>query len=200
MQGNPDKKNQIIEAAEQLFHRFGYGKTSLDDIAREAGLGKGTIYYYFESKEEIFFEVAQHHSDEFYISLRSRIADQKSFKDKFAYAISQPIKLVYEHAPILMDVIKNLPDNYLQRLEEFRNANKRRMIEILNEVMSCGYKEKIITEEITGDRIVQIVFDWFLLGDSNMIIKHPEEFLRKAEQDYEFIIQIILYGIIKRGK
>ena len=42
-----DKKIQIIEAAEKLFHHFGYSKTSLEDIVKEASLGKGTIYYYF---------------------------------------------------------------------------------------------------------------------------------------------------------
>jgi AcrR family transcriptional regulator len=200
MQGSPEKRNQIIKAAAQLFHRFGYGKTSLDDIAREAGLGKGTIYYYFESKEDIFFEVAKFHAEEFYNLLLKSIAEQDNFKDKFSLAIRLPIKLVYEHTPIFIDAIKNLPRNYLHKVDEFRIANKQRMIDILKGVMSYGYEEKIITEEITSEKIVQVIFDWFLLGDSNIIIKHPEEFIRKAEQDYEFVIQLILYGIIKRGK
>jgi AcrR family transcriptional regulator len=200
MQGNPEKKAQIIEAAELLFHRFGYGKTSLDDIAREAGLGKGTIYYYFESKEDIFFEVAQHHSDESYTMLRQCIAKEKTFADKFSTAIRLPIRLVYEHAPILMDAIKNLPLNYLQKLETFRNANKAIMVTMLDEVMDYGVKQGIITEAMPSNRIVQIIFDWFLLGDSNIIIKHPEAFFKKAEQDYELIVQLMLFGIIKRGE
>ena len=199
MQGTQEKKAMIIEAAEQLFHRFGYGKTSLDDIAREAGLGKGTIYYYFDSKEDIFFEVAQHHSDQFYAKLQKILSKENTFAAKFSIAIRMPIKLAYEHALILLDAIKNMPPNYLQKLEQFRQENKTRIISILDEIIAFGYNEKSITENIPSERIVQIIFDWFLLGDANIIIKNHDVFIRKAEQDYEWIVQLLLYGLIKRG-
>jgi AcrR family transcriptional regulator len=199
MQGTHEKKAQIVEAAEQLFHRYGYAKTSLDDIARDAGLGKGTIYYYFNSKEDIFFEVAQHHSEEFYAKLKKILAKEKTFAAKFYTAISMPIKLAYEHAPILLDAVKNMPPNYLQKLEQFRQENKTRIIAILDEIIAFGYMEKSITESIPSKRIVQIIFDWFLLGDSNIIIKNHDTFIKKAEQDYEWIVQLLLFGLIKRG-
>lgn len=43
----------MIEAARKLFHRFGFKKVSMDEIAREAGVTKKTIYMYFGSKEEL---------------------------------------------------------------------------------------------------------------------------------------------------
>jgi AcrR family transcriptional regulator len=45
---------EILEAAERVFQRWGSKKTTMDDIAGEAGKGKSTLYYYFQSKEEIF--------------------------------------------------------------------------------------------------------------------------------------------------
>ena len=48
-----DKRERIMEAAVNNFKHFGFGKTSVDDIARQAQVGKGTIYSYFRSKEEI---------------------------------------------------------------------------------------------------------------------------------------------------
>jgi len=48
------KKNQIILAATQVFSKLGVGKTKMVDIAKAADIGKGTIYEYFRSKEEIF--------------------------------------------------------------------------------------------------------------------------------------------------
>lgn len=48
------KSDTIIEAADRLFTRFGYRRTSMDDIAREAGVAKGTLYLYFTSKEALF--------------------------------------------------------------------------------------------------------------------------------------------------
>ena len=47
------KKEQIIEAARNLFHQFGFKKVSMDEIAKEAGVTKKTIYMYFSSKEEL---------------------------------------------------------------------------------------------------------------------------------------------------
>jgi AcrR family transcriptional regulator len=47
------KKEQIIEAARKLFHKYGFKKVSMDEIAKEAGVTKKTIYIYFNSKEEL---------------------------------------------------------------------------------------------------------------------------------------------------
>jgi AcrR family transcriptional regulator len=199
MQTSTDKKVLILEAAEVLFHRYGYSKTSLEDIAKEAGLGKGTIYYYFESKEDIFFEVAQQHSDKYFQVLKDIIASEKSFEEKFSLAIRTPIRLVYEHTPLLLDAIKNLPRNYLHRIDAFRDENRKRMIELLNDVIQVGVIQNLLTDTIPVEKLVNIIFDWFLLGDSNVIIQYPEEFIRKAEIDYEFIVSMILHGILKRG-
>lgn len=199
MHENTDKKALIIEAADNLFHRYGYSKTSLDDIASEAGLGKGTIYYYFESKEDIFMETVQQHSEKFYRTLRERISAEKTFEDKFSMAIKLPIQLANEHAPILLDAIKNIPDNYLHKLDNFRDANRKRMLDILRETMEHGAKQGAISNSVPVDKLVGIIFDWFLLGDSNIIIKQPDVFIKKAETEYELIVQIMLNGILKRG-
>lgn len=47
------KRDQVIEAARKLFHKFGFKKVSMDEIAKEAGVTKKTIYMYFGSKEEL---------------------------------------------------------------------------------------------------------------------------------------------------
>ena len=52
-----EKKALIIEAAAQVFARRGFSGTPMADIAVEAGIGKGTLYEYFNSKEDLFFAV-----------------------------------------------------------------------------------------------------------------------------------------------
>jgi AcrR family transcriptional regulator len=52
-----DVRDSILDAAERLFRRYGYKKTTIDDLAREAGIGKGTVYLYFESKESVALSV-----------------------------------------------------------------------------------------------------------------------------------------------
>jgi AcrR family transcriptional regulator len=65
MEGHPmaakdhkkNKESLIIEAAARVFAKRGYNATLIADIAREAGIGKGTIYEYFPSKVDLFFAV-----------------------------------------------------------------------------------------------------------------------------------------------
>ena len=52
-----DKKNRIIEAAAHVFAQKGYAGAAVADIAVKAEIGKGTIYAYFDSKEDLFFAV-----------------------------------------------------------------------------------------------------------------------------------------------
>lgn len=52
-----ERKDQILTAAVKLFSTLGYEKTTVDQIAEEAGLSKGAIYWYFKSKLEILFAI-----------------------------------------------------------------------------------------------------------------------------------------------
>jgi TetR/AcrR family transcriptional repressor of nem operon len=50
-------RDQILNAAARLIHVQGYQSTSLDDVLRESGVGKGNFYYYFKSKEELGYAI-----------------------------------------------------------------------------------------------------------------------------------------------
>ncbi len=50
-------KESILSVADKLFSRFGFHKTSMDEIAKIARKAKGSLYYHFASKEELFKEV-----------------------------------------------------------------------------------------------------------------------------------------------
>jgi AcrR family transcriptional regulator len=54
-----DKRNRILDAAQNLFLRYGVKRTALDDVVREAGIAKGTLYLYFDSKDALFAAVAE---------------------------------------------------------------------------------------------------------------------------------------------
>ncbi|MCB0198119.1 MAG: helix-turn-helix transcriptional regulator, partial [Anaerolineae bacterium] len=51
---NEERKHRILDAAAELFIHYGYDKTTVSDIAREAGVSKGAIYLHFASKDELF--------------------------------------------------------------------------------------------------------------------------------------------------
>ena len=57
MVNKEEYKRRILTAAGRVFSRYGFKKTTMDEIASELKMGKSSIYYYFKSKEEIFIAV-----------------------------------------------------------------------------------------------------------------------------------------------
>ncbi|BBI36251.1 TetR/AcrR family transcriptional regulator [Cohnella abietis] len=55
-----DRRKLIVEAASQSFSLFGYKATTMDQVAKLANVGKGTIYTFFSNKEELFDEIMMH--------------------------------------------------------------------------------------------------------------------------------------------
>jgi AcrR family transcriptional regulator len=53
------RREQILEAATSVFARYGFHKARMDDIVEEAGLSKGAVYWYFDSKDEIIAEILE---------------------------------------------------------------------------------------------------------------------------------------------
>src|SRR6202012_379935 len=47
-------QRQILQAAQQLFQKYGWQRVTVDDVARAVGKGRSSLYYYYKSKEEIF--------------------------------------------------------------------------------------------------------------------------------------------------
>jgi len=59
--GNLNNRQLILQTASRLMMEQGVTNTSLTDIARETGISKGTLHYYFPSKSDLIFEVTQQH-------------------------------------------------------------------------------------------------------------------------------------------
>ena len=55
-----DVKNLIVESATKYFSKYGFHKTTMDEIAKHIHKAKGVLYYYFKNKEELFNEVLKH--------------------------------------------------------------------------------------------------------------------------------------------
>lgn len=64
------REEEILDAAAQIFHRKGYGATSLQDIANAVGMLKGSLYYYVASKEDLLYRISQAIHDQALQNLR----------------------------------------------------------------------------------------------------------------------------------
>ncbi len=71
---DPDKHEQIIDAAIRVFARAGYYNSRVSDIAREAGIASGTIYLYFKTKDEILVTLFREKMTEWVAHVRREIA------------------------------------------------------------------------------------------------------------------------------
>lgn len=71
-----DRKNSILRIAGELFVRQGFDKTSISDILKEAGIARGTLYYHFDSKEEIMNELIRRYGEAMVDRAREVAEDQ----------------------------------------------------------------------------------------------------------------------------
>lgn len=72
-----ERVKRILKAAEMIFLRNGFNNSSMDEIANMANLGKGTIYYYFKGKEEIFFTILEREANTIYKEIVKRISGKE---------------------------------------------------------------------------------------------------------------------------
>ena len=93
---DPEKPLQIIEAALRVFARKGYFNSRVSDIAREAGIAAGTIYLYFDTKDEILITLFREKMAGFVETVRRAIAEEDD-------AVARLRRLVRLHFQILQD-------------------------------------------------------------------------------------------------
>lgn len=71
-----ERPSEILEAAFEEFTLHGYAATRLEDVAARAGVTKGTIYVYFESKAQVFEALARQRGQELYARIQSFVDDE----------------------------------------------------------------------------------------------------------------------------
>lgn len=126
------RKNQIIEAAIKVFSELGFQNARMDDIADESGLSKGSLYWYFESKDDIILTILDQLFDQELFEWKD-LAQTKSsakgrlqdFLDHTIYAFKDmrylmPVILEFYALTLRRDqvreVFKGYLNNYLQTL------------------------------------------------------------------------------------
>ena len=77
-----DKRQQIMSVVEKVANNRRFHEVTLDEIARTAKVGKGTIYHYFKDKEDLFFQVATSGFDELCELLKQKVPNNTSFSEK----------------------------------------------------------------------------------------------------------------------
>jgi len=144
-----EKKERILSVAQKIFARFGIQKTTMDEIAKMARMGKATLYYYFKSKEEIFAEVIRKESLVLKQKLHEAISKADTPQEKIkAYVLTRMM-----HLKELSNYYTTLTDEYLEHYSFVENERKdftEHEIKTLKEILTQGKEQNIFAIEDVG--------------------------------------------------
>lgn len=96
-----DKKELIMESAVEIFSGKLFHQVTMEEIAARAGVGKGTIYLYFESKEELFRRTIRYATDLYYSKMLEVLGKVGGPKDKLKQIISFQMDFFQTHLKVL---------------------------------------------------------------------------------------------------
>ena len=119
-------KRKIFETAMQLFADKGYEATSIEEITATVGVAKGTLYYHFSSKEEIFNFLVEEGMKLLKNSIQIKTDKVSSYIDKIRAIILIQIKIVakYEDLPdIIVDIDNKLNHSVNLKVYDFNNPD-----------------------------------------------------------------------------
>lgn len=92
-----DRRKQILRAAAQSFTLFGYKATTMDQVAKIANVGKGTIYTFFSNKEELFDEILNTAILEMKRLAESKVDREKTFFENLFSVLDALLEFRGEH-------------------------------------------------------------------------------------------------------
>ncbi|MCK9280499.1 MAG: TetR/AcrR family transcriptional regulator [Melioribacteraceae bacterium] len=134
-------KNSILEAAKRVFQKWGLNKTSMEDIAHEAGKGKSTLYYYFKSKDEILEVVVKNELNNIMNKVKSATTDLISSKEKLKRYLSTLLVEINKSVsiyPILTGEVKGNVE-FLSRMSKIvKDREEAVILDILKEGLESG--------------------------------------------------------------
>jgi len=111
------KREAILLAAVRVFARKGLHRATMQEIAEEAGIGKGTIYEYFRSKEELFSAVFRYWTDRFKKEISQRLEGITNPRERIAACIDATLA-VYHQSEELLELFFGLAAEGLLRENE----------------------------------------------------------------------------------
>lgn len=168
-----NKKSDIYKAAASIFGEKGYDNSSLDEIAKSAGVAKGTIFYYFSSKEELFSSLINQGIDLLSTEI-IRICKQKiSIKKKLELTIKYHFTFYKENANLCSMILSQL-GNFQNRWHESANSIREKYLPVLRLLIKEGKKEKIINSKLNTEAIIISLFSLLTVSGIDWAIFHSD--------------------------
>lgn len=184
-------KRAIFEAAITVFSKDGYNGATMDDIAVNAGVAKGTLYYHFKSKEEIFNYIITKgmHMMKEEVEAATKIEDDVLMKLKTMYKVQ--LKLVYDNKNFFKVIMSQIWG------QEIRQMELRKLIEVYIATIESFLKEAIEHGVVKAGDSSFMAYTFFGMLCSSAVY----ELLNSDQMDVDNLIEnlmnYVLHGIQK---
>lgn len=186
---------EIIEAAARVFRTKGYQAATVQDIADEVGILKGSLYHHVASKEELLYLVVKEPMTHLYAAITEIATSPLPATEKLRRAIRTHVEAVDRHYPHLFVYLRESED-LRQRFRETTKLSPKLYERLWQQILQEGVK----SGEFRGDIDIKIV-SYGLLGMINWLHKwySPQGRLGARAVAEEFAA-FALAGITLRGK
>ena len=136
-----DIKNRIIEEAQDIFKRYGFRKSTMDEIAMAAGKGKSTLYHYFKSKDEVFAAVIEKEGNTMFVELNKIITANIDCKSKLKKYIITRMDIIDQLAN-LYSAIKSDYFNHFTFIQKYRTKYDENEVLFIEQILQDGIYKK----------------------------------------------------------
>ncbi len=173
------RKQELLQIAYRMFINRGYDNTSIDDIIAEAGIAKGTYYYYFSSKEQTLEEVIGMMIDQ-EIEVASRVLEADIPIPQKIVGIISSVKPTDEESPIEGALMR--PENIIMH-----DKIKRKLVEavtpLLTKVVEQGIEEGIFDCDNIPERVrMMLILSNELFDDSRFTERDIDVYIDMTEK------------------
>jgi len=146
-----DVKSAILDATDRLLSRNGYKKMTIDDLAAEVGIGKGSVYLHFSSKEEI----ALSHIDAIIERLKSRLVEiaskkipcEKRLREMLIERVIFRFDSVQHYTQSLNDLLSKIRPSLLERRKRYFEEEARIFATLIKEGIGEGSFAKVNVDD-----------------------------------------------------
>ena len=132
-------KEKIGKVAMKCFARYGLDKTTLDDIAKEVGLNKASLYYYYKNKEDIFLEVAITEGRDYLRTLEEHVLEKKTTEARIIFYLVERVNYL-KNVLNMNRVSAETVNRMLPKFFELFDAVTKQEIQFLAKIIREGIK------------------------------------------------------------
>lgn len=139
-------RNTLIQKGRELFSTYGLKKTSITELTKAAGIAQGTFYNFFDSKEELYFEILELEESESAQFLENVLKSSRSSKEALKKIIKGTFEL-FEINPLIRRIYDSRDYELLVRKlppEKLENHQKEDSVRVLNLIMDMQRENEII--------------------------------------------------------